>query len=312
MRAATYDRYGAADVLRLSDVPQPSLRPGEVLVRVKRAALNPKDALFRRGKFRLVSGRRFPKRTGLDLAGEVEATRSPRWSVGQRVFGFLDEWTFHRGTLAEMCVCRDTELAHLPGEVTEDAGAAVALAGLTALQALRDVARVRPADRVLIHGASGGVGTLAIQIARRLGAEPHAVSSAANQALCSSLGAQRTWTYPEHAWKREAPFDVVFDVFGNLRFAAVRAHLTPRACFVSTVPSARRLLRDRTSRWSKHQERVVIVRPRTIDLALLGGWLAQGLLRPVIDSRYPLERAREAFARLESKHARGKILLEVA
>jgi hypothetical protein len=165
-------------------------------VRVEAAALNPKDVVVRSGRFVPFSGWRFPKTAGLDLAGRVVASRTPAFTEGQRVFGFLNELTARRGTLAELVACAATEVAPLPESVRADDAAAVALAGLTALQALRDDAGLRPGQRVLVHGASGGVGTLAIQIARLLGARVETVTSPANVPLCAELGATATWTYP--------------------------------------------------------------------------------------------------------------------
>ena len=210
MRALLYDRYGDAGVLRLGEVAKPVLAKRDVLVRVSRAALNPKDAIFRRGKFRRVSGKTFPKRCGCDVAGVVAESRSPHFAVGQRVFGCLQEWTFARGTLADFALCHDNEVAVLPDSVAFDVGAAIALAGLTALQALRDVAKVQRGQRILINGASGGVGTAALQIARIFGADVHSLSSSANQSFCAELGAQHAWSYAEEAWKQAAPFDVIF------------------------------------------------------------------------------------------------------
>ncbi|HKC58944.1 MAG TPA: NAD(P)-dependent alcohol dehydrogenase [Myxococcales bacterium] len=253
MRALQYDAYGGIERLVLRDVPVPSL-PGRgraVLVRVVRAALNPKDALFRKGRFRLISGRRFPKWCGLDFAGEVTASNSPRVRVGERVFGALDEWRLGRGTLAEYVVTSEDELAPLPDGVGFEEGAAVALVGLTALQALRDVARMAPGAEVLINGASGGVGTVAIQIARLLGARVTSVSSAANLQLCAELGAEETLDYDRGGFLGQANrFDCIFDVFGNLSFARARTALKARGTFVSTVPSLSRALRDVVSRWS--------------------------------------------------------------
>lgn len=311
MKAIVYDRYGRADVLRLADVAEPEVGRGEVLVRVTRAALNPKDALTRSGRFRRLSGNRFPKRCGMDLAGVVVESRSPRFAPGQRVFGFIAEVRYLRGSLAERVACRASELAVIPDGVSDEAAAATALVGSTALQAYRDKARLVPGERVLINGGSGGVGTIAIQIARVLGAEVHTVSSEANAPLCLDLGAHHAWSYPGHGWRREPPFDVIFDVFGNLVFRDERAHLAPRGRYVSTIPSVRRFLRDATSRLAARKERLVVVRPRTADFATLGAWLAAEKVRAVIDSRHPLERVTDAFARLESKRARGKIVIEI-
>jgi NADPH2:quinone reductase len=311
MRALVYDRYGDASVLRIGEIPQPALAKGDVLVRVSRAALNPKDAIFRRGKFRRMSGRTFPKRCGCDVAGVVAETRSPHFRSGQRVFGCLQEWTFSRGTLADLVVCRDHEIALLPEAVSFEDGAAIALAGLTALQALRDVAILKRGQRVLINGASGGVGTPAIQLANIFGAEVNTLSSAENKPFCADLGAQHAWSYSDDAWKGAAPFDVVFDVFGNMKFENVESLMSARSSFVSTVPSIGRLVRDWLTRLSRKRERLVVIRPRRADLTILGELLVERKLRAVIDSRFSLAEFREAFARLESKRARGKIVIAV-
>jgi NADPH2:quinone reductase len=313
MRAITYAGYGPLERLELTEVPMSEPRAGELRVRVTRVALNPKDALFRKGKFRVLSGSSFPKRCGMDFAGVVEASRSPQFSVGQRVFGMLDEWRFRRGSLADYVTCRDHEAAVLPDGVPDEAGAAVALAGSTALQALRDLGRVGQGTRVLIHGASGGVGTLAIQIARLLGAEVDTTSSAANLELCKRLGASVAWDYASGQLAEEKPrFDVVFDVHGSLSRATVRGHLAPRGVGINTVPGAARAVRDLLTRWSAIAERLIVVRARRGDLEQLAAWLASGAIVPVIDSRFSLARVHDAFRCLETKHARGKIIVEVA
>ena len=313
MRAVFYDAYGPIEQLQLGDLPDPRPRDGELVVRVTRAALNPKDALFRKGRFRVVSGRRFPKRCGLDFAGVVEQSRSPHFQADQRVFGMLDEWSFRRGSLAERVVCRDIEAAQLPDGVSDEAGAGAALVGLTALQALRDIGKLAPGKRVLIHGASGGVGTFAIQIARLLGAEVHTTSSERNFELCRGLGASQTWDYATPALAESRPqYDVIFDVFGNLAFSKVRTWIARRGMLINTVPSPGRLVRDLVSRFASVQRRLVIVRPRRADLEQLAAWLATGQLTTVIDSRFPLARVHDAFRVLESKHARGKIVVEIA
>jgi len=315
MRAVQYDAYGGIDRLVLREVPAPTVSPGDrrVRVRVVRAALNPKDTLFRKGRFRVLSGGRFPKWCGIDFAGEVTASDSPRLRSGDRVFGALDEWRFARGTLAEYVVAAEDEVAALPDGVGFDDGAAIALVGLTALQALRDVARIAPGANVLINGASGGVGTVAIQIARRLDARVTSVSSAVNLRLCADLGAAETLDYGRGDFLGSGErFDCIFDVFGNLSFARARAALKSGGTFVSTVPSPSRLLRDFVSRSLAKRERLVVVRPNREDLEQLAAWLARGELRAVIDARYALEQVADAFRRLESKRARGKLLIEVA
>jgi NADPH:quinone reductase-like Zn-dependent oxidoreductase len=310
MRALQYDAYGPVECLTLRDAPSPRPNAGP-LVRVTVAALNPKDALVRKGKFKVLSGRRFPKQCGVDFAGMVEAPYGDL-RAGDAVFGALSEWRFARGTLAELVAPRAAEVARIPAGVAEADAAAVALVGLTALQALRDVARVGRGASVLINGASGGVGTVAVQIARILGARVTTISSAATVALCRSLGADETLDYKRlDEALGGAGFDVVFDVFGNLRFAHARAALRRRGVFVSTVPTPRRLVCELLTRFSLQPERLVVVKPNRADLTQLGAWLVDGQLRAIIDSRFALGDYGAAFHKLESKHTHGKIVIDV-
>ena len=203
----------------------------------------------------------------------------------------------------------DQEAARIPEGVSDDDAAAVSLVGLTALQALRDIAHLKRGARVWIHGASGGVGTIAIQIARTLGAEVTTTSSATNLALCTELGAHRAFDYREApAAKLRGAIDVVFDVFGNLKLDEIDG----RGICVSTVPSPKRAVLEIATRWSRLQERLIVAKARRVDLEQLGAWLASRTIRSVIDSRFPLSRVHEAFRVLESKRARGKVLVEIA
>lgn len=312
MKALTYTTYGPLENLAWTNVASPRPARGQLLVSVRCAALNPKDALFRKGRFTLVGGRRFPKRTGLDFNGVVIESRSRAFSAGDRVYGALDEWTFARGTLAEEVCVTDEEAAAIPDGVGDDAIAGLGLTGLTALQALRDIGRVRDGARVFIHGASGGVGTAAIQIARILGAEVTTTSSAANVGLCRELGAERALDYREEYRAAIGSVDVVLDAFGNLKPASVAPMFRGRGVFISTVPSAVRIARDVLTRPLGVAERLVVVKPRRADLETLATWLTEGRLRVVLDSRFPAVRVHDAFRVLESRRARGKIVVEVA
>jgi NADPH:quinone reductase-like Zn-dependent oxidoreductase len=310
MRALQYDAYGGIERLTLREVPtvQPS---GGPLVKVQVAALNPKDALFRKGKFPLLSGRRFPKFCGLDFAGRVEVA-SGELKVGDAVFGMLQEFGFARGSLADYAAPKDDEVCRLPDGVKPEDGAAVTLVGLTALQALRDCAHLVPGMRVLLNGASGGVGTVGIQIAQALGAEVVTVSSEGTRTLCSQLGANEALDYTQlDAQLRSRAFDVVFDAFGNLRFSRARGALKPRGTFVSTVPTPARALKNVLLRFGAHQERLVVVSPNRRDLTQLGAWLKSGQLRAVLDGRFALADFAAAFKKLEGKHTHGKIIIDV-
>jgi NADPH:quinone reductase-like Zn-dependent oxidoreductase len=312
MKALTYSNYGPIENLTWTTQSSPPPGRGQMRVAVRRAALNPKDALVRKGRYAFLSGRRFPKRSGLDFTGVVLDSRSPAFSTGDRVYGMLGEWRFLRGTLAEEVLVSEDEAAVVPGGVSDDDVAGLGLTGSTALQALRDLGRVRPGSRVWIHGASGGVGTVAIQIARLLGGTVTTTSSAANRALCEELGATSAFDYREELGASLGELDVVFDVFGNLSRASVMPHFAGRGVLISTVPSGQRIAREVVSRISRIQERLVVVKPRRAELGTLAAWVGEGKLRVVVDSRFPPTGVHEAFRVLESKRARGKIIVEMA
>ncbi len=305
-RALCFDRYGPLSVLAIRELPLQEPRGSEVLVRVRAAALNPKDSFVRKGRFRAVSRWSFPKRVGVDFAGEV--VRGAGFSAGDRVYGALEEVTYRRGTVAEHVVVRARELARMPSTLSFDEAAALPLVAMTSLQALRDIARVAPGDRVLLHGASGGVGTVAIQIAKFLGAHVTTTSSARNFELCLELGADETFDYARDDFLARS-YRVVFDIFGNLSFDRVRRAL--EGTYVSSVPSARILVDTARTLTSAKRARLVLVRSRREDLETVTSLVERGLLRPVIDRVVPFADAVEAMRHLESKHARGKIVIRI-
>jgi NADPH:quinone reductase-like Zn-dependent oxidoreductase len=313
MKAIEYDRYGPTSVLVLRDVPLPVPRGGEVLVRVRAAALNPKDVVVRSGKFRLVSGRRFPKRVGFDWAGEIAAVGPgvTGVAVGAEYYGFLDG--YQGGACAEYLVARLRECAPKPSRLDVVESAAVPLAASTALQALRDVGHVQRGARVLVHGASGGVGVFAIQIAKNvLGAHVTTTSGEANRSLCRRLGADVALDYratdPLAGAER---FDVVFDVFGNRRFADARAALGRRGVYVKTVPKPRDFLDVARTLVGFPRARLVVVRPRARDLSFVAQCIDEGRIVPVIEHVYPLERVADAAEHVQTKHTRGKVIVRV-
>lgn len=327
MRVVEYDRYGEPEVLEVRERPAPEVRAGHVVIAVRAAALNPKDVMTRAGKYPWLAGRRFPKRVGYDWAGEVAAVGAGVRGVreGDAVFGMIQAWA--GGACGERVLVRADELARKPAQLGWEEAAALPLAGSTALQALRDLGEVQPGDRVLINGASGGVGTLAVQIAKRLGAHVTTLTSAANADFVRDLGADvtldhATWNAtlgatsagradPGADPRGAEPFAMVFDVFGNRTFAAMRPLLAPRGTYVSTVPRPRVIADRFRTALSRPRARLVVVRSRARDLAWLADAVAQGALRPVIDRVYPLAEIADAQRRLATRHARGKVVLRV-
>jgi NADPH:quinone reductase-like Zn-dependent oxidoreductase len=307
MRQALYDRYGSLEVVRIADVPDPRPAPGELLVRVRACALNPKDVLVRKGKFPWLAGRRFPKAMGYDFAGEVERGAGD-FRPGDRVFGMIQSW--RAGAVAERCTIPLDQCAHAPEGLSFEQAAALPLASLTALQALRDEASLGPGQRVLLHGASGGVGVYAIQIAKATGAHVTTTSSAKNLEFCGSLGADVTLDYAvDDGLSGKRAFDVFFDVFGNRSLARVAPILSPRGTYVSTVPSPRVLFDQARTSFAVKKARLVVVRSRRRDLEAIAALVSQGKLSAVVDKVYSLDEIGPAQAHIESKRARGKVVV---
>ena len=310
MRAVVYDKYGPPEVLELRDVPSPVPAEHEVLVKVRAAALNPKDSLIRKGKFRRFTVAQFPRRLGYDVSGVVAAIGQDvtRFAVGEEVFGMKQAWA--GGTVAEEVCLLEGELAKKPPGSSFEEAAAMPLAALTALQALRDEARLQPGQRALINGGSGGVGVFAIQVARALGAKVTTISSARNFELCRSLGAEETWDY---ATRKDfgSGWDVFFDVFGNRSFGAVRSVLTTNGTYVTTVPSVQNAALHVLTTFLSRRVRLVVVKSKAGDLELLARWVQEEKLKAVIDRVVTLEEVGLGQAHVETKRARGKVVVRV-
>lgn len=290
----------------MREAPEPTAGPGEVVVRVRAAALNPKDIFLRAGKPAWIRwlGGALPRGVGFDLAGEREDT-------GERVFAMLDG--FRGATVAERVAVPVANLAPMPSALGFVEAAGLPLVSLTALQGLRDDGRLAPGARVLVHGASGGVGTAAVQLARALGAaRVVTTSSAANHGLCRSLGADRTLDYATDPLPPpDETFDVVFDAIGNQPFGRWRGALADGGTLVGTVPLPSFLFDVARTPWARRRARLVAVRGSGADLRRVAEWVAAGSVRPVVDAVYPLDQVAEAFARLESRRARGKVVIEI-
>ena len=311
MEAIRYHRYGPPEVLALRQIERPIPTEGEVLVKVHAASANPYDWHFMRGTpliVRLISGLRRPKparRTlGVDLAGTVEAVGADvtRFEVGDRVFGLS------AGAFAEYAAVPEQHLALTPANVTDEDAAVLAVAGLTALQALRDHGQVEAGQRILVNGAAGGVGTFAVQIARSLGATVTGVCSTRNVERAQSIGANEVVDYTREDFATQGTrYDLVLDAVGNRSLSDLRGVLTPEGKLVAVAGSLKRTF------WMKLAGRGRLIgftaKGDADDLATLAGLLETGDVTPVIDRRYPLAEVPEAIRYLEDGHARGKVVI---
>ncbi len=311
MRAVVIDRYGSPEVLRLASVRRPVPKRNQVLVRTRFIGVNPKDVIVRKGKFQIATGKKFPLIVGHDIAGEVvEAASGADLEVGTPVYGMIND--FAGRAYAEYAAVDCDQIAKAPESIGLDIAAAVPLAAQTALQALRDDARVLPGQRVLVNGASGGVGVFAVQIAKILGAHVTAVCSERNRELVDGLGADVVIDYNAVELTSIAErFDMFFDVFGNYSFDRVKHLLLSKGTYVQTIPSGR-IVKDfvRTLPRSK-RAKLVIVKSRRSQLDWLRQQIDSGSLRVVVDRSFALSDVADAHRYMETKRARGKVVLNV-
>jgi len=308
MKAIVYDRFGPPGVLELRDVPEPTRSPELVRVRVQAAALNPKDVLLRKGKLRLLVRGPFPRIPGYDLAGEL-LDDANGIAAGSRVYGMIGSGP--GGACAEIAALPANEIAPAPVGLSTAEAASLPLAALTALQALRDELLVKAGQRLLINGASGGVGTLAVQIAKSMGADVAAVCSGRNGELVTELGADRVIDYTQQRVADQRGFDAVFDVYGNLPWAKAQPMLGEHGRYCTTVPGPGSIARGALRRLQLHRAALVVVRSRRRDLEHLRRLVESGQVRPVVDRVLPLAQSREAHEYLETRRARGKVVLDL-
>ena len=321
MKAIVRTKFGSPDVLELQEVEKPVVGDDQVLVRVSAASLNLGDVHMMRGRpyiIRLIGLRQrrpVDRILGWDLAGRVEAVGAnvKEFRPGDEVFGS----SIH--TLAEFVAVRDVGLVRKPSNMTFEQAAAVPVAAYTALQGLRDVGGLQPGQEVLINGASGGVGTFAVQIAKALGANVTGVTSTKNLDLVRSIGADHVIDYTrEDFTKTGRRYDLIFDVAGNHSLTAYKRVLKPRGTIVQVGQTGRKehsifpLFENRLlAPFVRYRLRMFIAKRKKEDLNTLKGYLETGKVRPVIDRTYPLREVPEAMRYLGTLHARGKVVITV-
>ena len=325
MKAIVHRCYGSADVLKFEDIEKPIAADDQVLVKVHAASVNPLDWHYMRGTpyiVRMDSGFGKPEnpRLGVDFAGTVEAVGKnvKRFKPGDEVFGGKF------GAFAEYVTVReDRALALKPANLTFEQAASVPIAALTALQGLRDKGRIQPGQKVLINGASGGVGTFAVQIAKSFGADVTGVCSTKNLDLVRSLGADQVIDYTKEDFTKGAQrYDVILDNVGTQPLSGFRRTLKPQGICVMIGgggpndggligPMARPIKTMLMSPFISQKMGMMLAEIRQDDLTKMSELMQAGKVTPVIDRTYPLSQIREAMKYLEAGHARGKVILTV-
>jgi NADPH2:quinone reductase len=313
MKAVAYQRYGGAEQLSVCELDTPRPRPGRLVIRVRAASINPIDCRLRRGEMKWLMPGGFPRVPGYDVAGEVaQCDPECRYRVGDRVVAFLDN--VYGGGCAEYAQCRPSAVTSLPDEISFEDAAAIPLAASTALQGLRDKATIKPGDRVLINGASGGVGVFAVQIAKILGAHVTGVASGKNESLVRSLGADEFIDYRQQRLSRmQRSWHVLFDVAGKLDYFRARHLINRHGSFVSTEPDAGGLATTLVTKLGiKPRYHVMLAQPRHRDLADLVNFVLTGQMRVIrADTDFSLDNLADAHRMLESGGHYGKIVLKV-
>jgi NADPH:quinone reductase-like Zn-dependent oxidoreductase len=323
MKAMVYRCYGSPDVVRLETVAKPALADDRVLVRIRAASVNPLDWHYMRGKpyiVRPMAGLGAPQdiRLGVDFAGTIEAVGKgvTRFKAGDDVFGGAD------GAFAEYVTVRENgPLALKPPQLTFEQAASVPIAAVTALQALRDKGQVQPGQSVLINGASGGVGTFAVQIAKALGASVTGVCSTRNLAMVQAIGADHVIDYTKEDFTRGSQrYDLIIDNVGTHSLSDYRRVLAPHGALVmvggpnegvwigALSGSIRAMI---VSPFVPQKLVFLLAELSPADIGYLRDLLQAGKITPVIDRRYPLRELPEAIRYLEQGHARGKVAIDV-
>jgi NADPH:quinone reductase-like Zn-dependent oxidoreductase len=322
VKALAFDRYTDSAGVTVRELPDPTAGPDQVLVRVAAVGLNAWDWHQYQGKptiMRLQTGLRVkePRILGADIAGTVVALGDGVTSlaVGDRVMGEVG-----LGGAAQLVAAAADALVAIPDSVEFATAAGAPMCGHTALQSLRDAGGLRPGGRVLVWGASGGVGHFAVQVAKALGASwVDAVCSGANTAMVAGLGADATHDYTRSP-QPDGPFDVIIDTVATQSLGALAALLAPGGRIVTVGalgggsllgPAGAMVRRTVAGKVRRIDHRMMFAQPRQEDLALLAGWLADGTVRPVIQAVRPLSSAGESLAELEAGHVAGKLVLTV-
>lgn len=314
MKALIYNQYGPArQVFKFRDdlpIPEPGHR--ELLIKVEAISINPIDWKLRNGNFKFMTGLFNPgtKIPCMDFCGLVEKPGSSDslFKIGDRVFGM----TQRSGSAAEYCLVAEDEICSGVPELVSKQLAALPLASLTGLQALKEIGKIQKGHSILINGASGGVGAHALQIAKYFGVRVTAVCSEKNHQMVENLGADRIIEYENQDFTRESEqYDIIFDVVGNRDFNSCKEILTAKGTYITTLPGPNLFLDIATNYLSPQKPAFIAVKPSGIDISLLKKIIAANQLKPIINKSFMFEEAIEAFEYAENGTGSGKVTISM-
>jgi len=308
MKAIVINQFGAPEQLHIEEVSMPMVKSGQALVRVHAAGVNPVDFKIRNGSMKFISGKKFPRILGGDLAGVVEQTAGKsKFRPGDRVFGML---TYTGGAYGEFVAVKESQLCPIPEGLQMTDAAAVPLAALTALQSLQKGKGIKTGSRVLVNGASGGVGSFAVQIAKALGAEVTGVCSARNIEFVKSLGADRVIDYQaEDFTKLGNTYDHLFDAVAKSSFGKCKKLLEKDGCYVSTIPNNGLFFHQFFNFLRKKKAWFIMTKASGEDLAIIADLIVTGKVKVHVEKVFPYQEVVKAHEMIETERVKGKIVL---
>lgn len=314
MKAIIINQYGSAEVLHYQDVPKPSINSDQMLVKVYATSVNPVDWKIRKGLLKILTGNKFPMILGFDVSGEVVEVGSTvtQFQIGDLIYACLDQIT--GGSYAEYSAVSQKVACLKPQNITHEEAASIPLAAQTALQALRDKGQIKPGHRVLINGASGGVGIFAVQIAKVQGAQVTAVCSEKNAELVKNLGADRIIDYNKQNFtKEDIKYDIVLDAVANRSYWECQNILQPNGIYITTLPLPSNLLTTFLSQFIPGKKaKIIMLKSNSQDLAYLKELIETNKLQTVIEQTYPLSELAAAHTDSEKGHIVGKLAITVS
>ncbi|QDP71265.1 NAD(P)-dependent alcohol dehydrogenase [Legionella israelensis] len=312
MKAITVDSYGGTNQLVLKDVPDPMVADDDVLIRIKACSVNPIDWKIRSGSMRWVYPVKLPVILGFDFAGEVQyvGKNVQKLKPGDQVYGCSNKKS--GGTYAELIALKENDVSQMPTSMTFEEAASVPLSALTALQGLRDKGALKAKQRVLIVGASGGVGMFAVQIAKGFGAHVTGVCSTPNVPFVQNLGADEVVDYKKQdVFVNEQKYDLIYDCVAAHSYQKAKKHLTAHGTYVTTLPSLFLVFYLFLSRFTSQKAKIIFMQANKADLDFITKLIEDNKLKTHIDSIYPIEKIAEAHQKSETHHATGKIVVSI-
>jgi len=312
MKAAIYHKFGSPDVINIEEIDEPKPRDKDIIVRVHASSVNPADWKIRQGKFPVSLWRKFPKITGWDVAGEVidRGSKASKFHPGDKIYACMEK--LPGGACAEYVRIAESAAAKMPEKLSFEEAAAIPLAALTALQALRNFGKIEESMKVLINGAAGGVGSFAVQIANAFAADITAVTSEKNIDFVRGLGADRVINYQEEDFtKLPGTYDIIFDTVALKSLRECKNIMSPTGIYITTLPTSKMAGDLLTSAFSARNYQIIDMKARGEDLDFLRGFIEQGRIKPQIEKIYALEDIREAHRTSEKGRVRGKLVIKI-